>query len=203
MLNIPPMGSLHENTQELLVFLIWLQHCFPRSGGMERSEESHEIRRTQQKTCSGFLESLELLFHPFPSHSWHKESVPVPRSLCCSPWDPGFHTAQSDQSSVLGGWGSANIWNIWTKSMELCHFRPSAEPGSFLKHLLSPFPPKNYTVFDFIFPRSTSFSVYPLPKLHTGSNNVSSCPVQNAFQRCWGTEIRWFVAFPSWWWTPG
>lgn len=88
----------------------------------------------------------------------------------------GFHTTQRDRSSALKGWESVNIWSSWTKSMELCQFRPSAEPGNFLKHLFFPFPPENHTVFDFIFPRSTSFPVYPLPKLLPGSNNVSSRP---------------------------
>lgn len=67
--------------------------------------------------------------------------------------------------------------------------------GNFLKHLFSPSPPKIYTIFDFIFPRS--FPVHPLPKLHTGAARWAPAPVQNTFQWCWGTEIRWFVAFPS------
>lgn len=208
MLNIPPMGSLHENTQELLVFLIWLQHSFPRSGGMEGSEESCGIWGTAwvylTRTCSAFLGrgSLELLSHShsFPSHSWHKESVPAPRIFCCSPWDPepcsrpGFHRTQRDQCSVLRGWESVNIWSSWPKSMELCQFRPSAEPGNFLRHLFSPFPPKNYTIFDFIFPRS-----FPATQCPSEAAGWAPALVQNTFHWCWDTEIQWFVAFPSQW----
>lgn len=65
---------------------------------MEGSEESREILESNtgcglaHKNSLSFLGrgSLELLSHShsFPSHSWHKESVPVPRIFCCSPRDP-------------------------------------------------------------------------------------------------------------------
>lgn len=111
----------------------------------------------------------------------------------------GFHTAQREQSNVLRGWESVNIWSSWTKSMELCQFQPSAEPGSFLKHLFSPFPPKKYTEFDFLFPRSTRFPVYPLLNFTQGSSNVSSCPSPEHISVVLGHRNWVIVAFPSRW----
>lgn len=71
------------------------------------------------------------------SQSQGFSAVHLPRTLSPA-LSHGFHTTQRDRFSVLKGWESVNIWSSWTKSMKLCQFRPSAEPGNFLKHLFSP-----------------------------------------------------------------
>lgn len=74
MLNIPPMGSLHENTKELLVFLVQLQQCCYRSGGVGRAKESQNVTEARSfsqeslpRLCGtwnrGAALSLSLLVH--------------------------------------------------------------------------------------------------------------------------------------------
>lgn len=173
-----------------------------RNGGIWGESWNQE---NTAKTCSGFLESLELLSHPFPCHSWHKEPVPVPRSLCCSPWDPEpcweSWVSDSPEGPARCPWRlrSANIWNIWTKSTELCHLRPSKEPGNFLKHCFPPCHPRITQDLTLSSPEAQVSLFIHCPSFTQEATTWAPALVQNTFQRCWGTEIRWFVAFPSWW----
>lgn len=64
-----------------------------RNGGIwgEESWNQENNIGLSHKNLLRLSEERELLSHShsFPSHSWHKESIPVPRIFCCSPpYDP-------------------------------------------------------------------------------------------------------------------
>lgn len=123
---ISPTYSLKYSSRglstELLVFLLWLQHCSYRSGGMEGcKEESWNILRTSQvsptKACSGFPGRgiLELTLSLFPgTRMWFLSQLQGLFQGCSA--ISFLCTLNNAPLKPLGfitplGWGSINIWN--------------------------------------------------------------------------------------------